>query len=123
VEIDLKSWRALLASALLAAGLVWLFDAPVATQRALAAENRPIELASALFYFAAMMVAAYGATQVSGALRWYLALWALLCFLFFGEETSWLQHYLRYPTPAWMAHENVRGEFNLHNLRTFTVAS
>jgi hypothetical protein len=103
---------------LLAIGLMWLFEAPVETQRALAAENRLIELASALFYFGAMVGAAYGATQASGVLRWYLVLWALLCFLFFGEETSWLQHFLHYPTPAWIIQENVQGELNLHNLRS-----
>ena len=119
MEVDFRTWRPLLGSAVLAAGLVWLFQAPVEIQRALAAENRPIELATAVFFLAAMAVAAYAAAQASGALRWYLALWALLCLAFFGEETSWLQHMLHYETPSWMAGGNVRGEFNLHNLAIF----
>ena len=111
-------------AALLAACLVWLFNAPVETQRALAAENRPVELASALFLLAGMVMAAYAAVHrdagrvpADHALRWYLALWAVLCLLFFGEETSWLQHLIGYQTPAFIAEQNVRGELNLHNLR------
>jgi hypothetical protein len=119
MEIDFRTWRPLLGAALLAAILLWLFHAPVETQRALAAENRPVELASALFFLAGIVVAAFGAVRASGALRWYLALWALLCLVFFGEETSWLQHVLHYQTPPWMAQQNVRGEFNLHNLEIF----
>jgi hypothetical protein len=117
--VDFKTWHPLFGSALLAAGLVWLFQAPVETQRALAAENGPVELALALFYLAAMALAAYGAVQTSGALRWYLVLWMLLCLAFFGEETSWFQHMLHYETPSWMTEKNAQGEFNLHNLEIF----
>jgi hypothetical protein len=117
MEVDFRTWRPMFGAALLAACLVWLFHAPVETQRALAAENRPVELASALFFLAGMVMAAYAAVQAGGALRWYLALWAVLCLLFFGEETSWLQHLIGYQTPAFIAEQNVRGELNLHNLR------
>jgi hypothetical protein len=119
MEIDFKTWRPVLGSAVLVGFLIWLFHAPIEIQAALAAENRPVELASALFFFVGMAAAAYSAVRAHGTVRWYLALWALLCLLFFGEETSWLQHLLHYQTPPWIAHENIRGEFNLHNLEVF----
>jgi hypothetical protein len=119
MEVDFRTWRPLLGSAVLAGCLIWLFQTPVETQRALAAENRPVELASALFFLVGMTAAAYGAVQAHGAYRRYLAVWALLCLAFFGEETSWLQHLLHYETPSWMAQANVRGELNLHNLEVF----
>ncbi|MEL6289949.1 MAG: hypothetical protein AAFQ42_04510 [Pseudomonadota bacterium] len=42
-------------------------------------------------------------------------LWAVLCLLFIGEETSWFQRLLNYEVPAVEA-INSQGEFNLHNL-------
>src|SRR5262245_53074251 len=110
MEVDFRSWCPVLGSAVLVAFLRWLFQASIETKIALAAENRPVELATALFFLAGMVAAAYGALRAHGAFRWYLAFWALLCFLFFGEETSWLQHMLHYETPPWLANENVRGE-------------
>jgi hypothetical protein len=119
MEVDFRNWRPLFSSAVLASFLIWLFHTPLETKFALAAENRPVELATALFFLAGMAAAANGAVRAHGTLRWYLGLWALLCFVFFGEETSWLQHMLHYETPPWMAHENMRGELNLHNLEVF----
>ena len=43
-------------------------------------------------------------------------LWLFLCFLFWGEETSWLQHQLGYSVPLVEKH-NQQNEFNLHNLK------
>jgi hypothetical protein len=52
--------------------------------------------------------------------RAHWAMWALLCFLFFGEETSWLQHWAGYATPDSIRAMNVQSEFNLHNLQALS---
>jgi hypothetical protein len=45
-------------------------------------------------------------------------IWALLCVIFIGEETSWFQHYFHYEVPA-VEKINVQNEFNIHNLEIF----
>jgi hypothetical protein len=82
-------------------------------------ENGPIELSTAIFYLAGFGVAALGLARTRGMERAYFAIWALLCMMFFGEETSWLQHQLGYATPETAASWNAQGEFNLHNLNVF----
>jgi len=46
---------------------------------------------------------------------WYFA-FAALCFLAFGEEISWGQHYLNFATPEAVLKFNNQGELNFHNL-------
>jgi hypothetical protein len=80
-------------------------------------EGGAIELLSALFYLVGSLLCAYRLFIVKSRHdRHYLYLWGLLCFLFFGEETSWLQHIIGYGTPTAVREVNVQGEFNLHNL-------
>jgi hypothetical protein len=79
-------------------------------------ENGPIQLATAIFYLTGAGVAAVGLVQTKGIERAYFAVLGLLCLLFFGEETSWLQHQLGYVAPEFVASRNAQGEFNLHNL-------
>jgi len=53
--------------------------------------------------------------------QWRAALpiiWIFLCFVFLGEETSWLQRQLDYSVPA-IEQVNAQNEFNLHNLQIF----
>lgn len=45
-------------------------------------------------------------------------LWAVLCFVFLGEETSWFQRLLNYNVEA-VESISSQGEFNLHNLEIF----
>ena len=49
----------------------------------------------------------------------FLILWALLSFVFLGEETSWFQRVLDIPTPEAIEAVNEQGELNIHNLRWF----
>lgn len=80
-------------------------------------EGGAIELLSALFYVVGCLFCLYRLFVVKTPHdRPYLYLWAVLCFLFFGEETSWLQHMIGYGTPEPIAEINVQHEFNLHNL-------
>ena len=46
----------------------------------------------------------------------FLICWALLMFVFLGEEISWGQRLFEYGTPESIAAANVQEEFNLHNL-------
>lgn len=48
--------------------------------------------------------------------------WAILCFMFLGEETSWFQRILDYSVPEIEA-INSQGEMNLHNLEIFHATS
>lgn len=49
-------------------------------------------------------------------MKLWLYFWAFCSLLFFGEETSWLQHYIAYETPEGLSGINTQEEFNLHNL-------
>lgn len=82
-------------------------------------ENGPVETLSALAYLVGAGAAGMAAFHGRGFFRFHLILWAVFCILFFGEETSWLQHQLGYATPAAVAELNQQGEFNLHNLGPF----
>ena len=51
--------------------------------------------------------------------RWIRAMtlaWAVLMFMFFGEEISWGQRLLGIETPGWMSTINRQKETNLHNI-------
>ena len=79
-------------------------------------ESGWVELISALFYLAGCVICVYRLVTKTPYNRPYLYLWAGLCFVFFGEETSWLQHIIGYGTPEAIGEINVQNEFNLHNL-------
>ena len=83
-------------------------------------EGLLVETISALGYavgFTLFLYAFYKAPKKKEAL-WFM-FWALLCFICFGEETSWLQHYIGYATPEPLQEINTQEEFNLHNLNIF----
>ena len=84
-------------------------------------ESSLIEVFTALGYLGGFLTALYYAFKLPKVARYTLFtfLWAALCFVFFGEETSWLQHFLGYSTPASIEGRNLQGEFNFHNLEGF----
>ena len=51
--------------------------------------------------------------------RAFLFLWALLSFVFLGEETSWFQRVLNISTPEYVQSINEQDELNIHNLTWF----
>lgn len=84
-------------------------------------ESSIIEVFTALGYFGGLLTALYYIFKLPRAAKYtfFTFLWAALCFVFFGEETSWLQHLFGYSTPASIESRNLQGEFNLHNLEGF----
>ncbi len=104
----------------LSALILVLFTLPDTAKQVFMGEIGPLELLTALMYLVAVVFGAMGARLAVGLSRFHFSLWTLLCFVFFGEETSWLQHYLGYRTPAGVEVVNNQGEFNFHNLKIWT---
>lgn len=80
-------------------------------------EQGIVENVSAVAYLIGL-AAAVRAARMSppGWLKAHWIMWAVFCVLFFGEETSWLQHWVGYETPDYMRRINAQSEVNLHNL-------
>jgi hypothetical protein len=95
--------------------------APKSTYWWLAGELGAIENATALAYVAGMVIAIRLALGTQGWIRVHWCMWAVFCFLFFGEETSWMQHWLGFATPDTLRAHNAQSEFNLHNLDVFSA--
>ena len=55
----------------------------------------------------------------SNRYRLFLLFWALFCFFCLGEETSWFQRFIYYPSPSCIKNINAQDEFNLHNIEFF----
>lgn len=81
-----------------------------------AGELGAIEIMTALAFLGSMLISLAAIPRSSGWIRMNFILWFILSLLFFGEETSWLQHYLKYETPEIINEHNAQGEFNIHNL-------
>jgi virulence-associated protein VapD len=86
-------------------------------------ENGLIEILTALFYILALKVSIYGIFSRKNFRKSYFVLWLFLSFIFFGEETSWLQHQLNYQTPDKIADMNMQKELNIHNFKWFQGGS
>lgn len=82
----------------------------------IALEDGPLESLQALFYASGFGICIW--TWAKGRNRTAAAIWAALCFVFVGEETSWFQRVFDYSVPA-VERMNGQGEFNLHNLSLF----
>ncbi len=82
----------------------------------IALEDGPAEYLQATFYAAGMIASIWAWTR--GFNRLAACVWAVLCFMFFGEETSWLQRVFDYSVPA-IEQANGQREFNFHNLKLF----
>ena len=89
--------------------------------RMLLGEDGIVEIASAGFYLVGLVFAVHLARRTAGWSRVHWAAWALFCVIFFGEETSWLQHWLGFETPEGVKALNAQSEFNLHNLKALTA--
>jgi hypothetical protein len=87
--------------------------------KALLGETGPIEIVSALSYIAAFVLFGLAANRSTAPYRYHFLMWAVFSIVFFGEETSWLQHYLGFETPEAIKSANAQNEFNLHNLEIF----
>jgi hypothetical protein len=80
-------------------------------------EHNAPQILSALFYLAGVACCVVAIRRKRHTrFAW---LWLILCFIFWGEETSWLQHRLGYSVPLVEKH-NQQKEFNLHNLKIWT---
>lgn len=58
-----------------------------------------------------------GVNASAKGIRLWMFFWCILSLLLFGEETSWLQHYIMYEVPERIAAVNTQKEMNLHNLK------
>jgi uncharacterized membrane protein len=77
-------------------------------------EDGLVEYLSAIFYLIGMILAINSIFK-NKKLIVFSIIWAVLCFVFLGEETSWFQRILNYSVPA-IEQMNAQKEFNLHNL-------
>lgn len=96
--------------------LLLFFLLGTAATRPLWRENGFVENISALSYLTGLLLCGYFAFRFPHPHRLFLIMWAVLCLVFFGEETSWLQHQIGFVTPDWIAARNAQREFNIHNL-------
>jgi hypothetical protein len=111
VIIAVAACLALFGVAHASGGVLWL----------LKGEKGVIEIVSALAYPVGLYYAVKLACATHGLPRAHWAMWAIFCVLFFGEETSWFQAWLGYATPEKVKAANLQAEFNLHNLKLFTL--
>ncbi len=88
-----------------------------------AVEDGPIETGSAIFYglsslgFFLFARRSTHLKRMRGRFRYFFTIaWAVLMFIFMGEELSWGQRIFHYKTPTEIAEHNEQGEMNLHNL-------
>jgi len=80
-------------------------------------EDGFIEYLTAVFYLLGFILAFIAIFKRKK--RLILAIvWAILCFVFLGEETSWFQRILNYSVPG-VENLSSQNEFNLHNLEIF----
>ena len=107
-----------LVASILTAGIA---AAPASAIGVLDGEFGLVENVSALAYPVGVFFAVRLARDTHGLVRAHWILWAVLCVLFFGEETSWLQHWIGYSTPEKLKAINSQQEFNLHNLELLST--
>ena len=93
---------------------VW-FGEP-STINILAKEDGVVEYLSVIFYMVGLMVCLIALFKSEH--KFLPLVWAILCFIFIGEETSWFQRLFDYSVP-WVEQMNEQKEFNLHNLNIF----
>jgi len=79
-------------------------------------EDGAVENLSAIFYLVGFFVSLISIFRKEHVLL--AIIWAALCFLFLGEETSWFQRLLGYSVP-FVEQQNLQHEFNIHNLAIF----
>ncbi len=83
----------------------------------LTGEDRLIENLTAVFAFlASILLFVTGRMERKALPRWIYIMGGIVALFVAGEEISWGQRILGYPTPDWMIERNSRKELNLHNL-------
>jgi hypothetical protein len=80
-------------------------------------EDAFIEYLTAFFYFLGFILCLITIFKSKKKLLFPIV-WAILCFVFLGEETSWFQRVFDYSVPA-VEQVNMQQEFNFHNLDIF----
>ncbi|GGG32712.1 hypothetical protein [Bizionia arctica] len=80
-------------------------------------EDGPIEYLTAFFYLIGFILCLITIFKGKNKLLFPI-IWAILCFVFMGEETSWFQRVFEYSVPG-IEKVNVQNEFNFHNLDIF----
>jgi hypothetical protein len=88
--------------------------------QSLTKEDGPAENLTALFYLVGSVLCAISIHK--SEYKTLPILWALLCFIFLGEETSWFQRIFNYSVTSVEA-MSTQNEFNLHNLEVFHTGS
>ncbi len=79
-------------------------------------EDSLVENLSAIFYLVGLLISLISIFRKKHILL--AIVWAVLCLLFLGEETSWFQRQLEYSVPLVEQH-SLQHEFNIHNLAMF----
>lgn len=79
-------------------------------------EDGVLESLSAIFYFVAAGIFAFGFKDRTAPLRFWCLFFAVLMFLVGGEEISWGQRLFGIGTPESLGAVNVQDEFNIHNI-------
>jgi hypothetical protein len=92
---------------------IWLVGPD--TANSLAKEDGVVETLSAIFWLSASVFSLVIAIRVKSKQKVMPIVWALLCFVFLGEETSWFQRTLNYSVPS-IEQVSTQNEFNIHNL-------
>ena len=108
---------------LLMIGLVlWAEVSPGSMARS-SVEDGPMEYLTAVFlalscvgFLVVMRKSKFLREKGSWRAYVFVLAWALLMFVFAGEEISWGQRILGFQTPESVRGANVQGEFNVHNL-------
>jgi len=77
-----------------------------------------IESLTALFYLIAIFICTNLFLFAKGKHKLIFLVFLFLTLVFFGEETSYLQHYIGYETPEYFLKANSQKEFNFHNITT-----
>jgi hypothetical protein len=76
-------------------------------------EDGLVENLTAIFYLIGFLICLLSIKQ--NRIVYLAIIWAFLCFLFLGEETSWFQRIFHYSVPS-VEQINDQHEFNIHNL-------
>jgi hypothetical protein len=79
-------------------------------------EDGVLESLSAIFYFSAAGIFAFGFKNKPAPLKFWCLFFAILLFMIGGEEISWGQRIFGIATPASLDSVNVQNEFNIHNI-------
>ncbi len=98
------------------ASIIFIWFAESSIVSALTKEDGVVENLSVIFYMISIIICFISIFKTEHVLL--PIVWAVLCFIFLGEETSWFQRLFDYSVPL-VEQINAQSEFNLHNLNIF----